>query len=78
MIDEECRGVIAIIIILGLGIFMREASFLLAYFAYDSASEIKDYNSSVIKILFLLCMIGIGVYSTERGIRLLYFLRRRK
>lgn len=49
MIDEECRGVIVIIIILGLGIFMREASFLLAYFAYDSASEIKDYNSSVIK-----------------------------
>ena len=69
---------VVIIIILGLGIFMLGILFSLAYFAYDSASEIKDYNSFVIKILFLLCIIGIGVYSTERGIMLLYFLRRRK
>ena len=75
---QESKGVIGIIIILGTGISMLGASFLLAYFAYNSASEITDYNIFIIKSLFLLCMIGIGVYLTEKGIRLSYLLKRRK
>ena len=75
---QESKGVIGIIIILGTGISMLGASFLLAYFAYNSASEIKDYNIFIIKILFLLCMIGIGAYLTEKGVRLPYLLKRRK
>ena len=64
------------IIITWLGVGMLIASFITA--CYFVLSEIKDYNTFIIKILFLLCLIGIGGYLTEKGLTLSPGIAKRK
>ena len=56
------------IILATIGVVLLIVSFGLAFlFAF---SEFKDYNVLITRIIFLICMIGIGSYITEKAVEI--------